>query len=338
MGSAVPAAEYHRVHLDAQLNMLEGAQPNSDGPSRGGLQCFLCNSAAREADREAVDTVRCRTCGLALTRAPEGTWTPGTEPGAVEYPESGADLMLSVEDRSFWFHHRNSVISTLLDAHTPGTTILDIGGGNGFQALHLQEAGRHVVMVEPGASGCRNARNRGVRNVVRSTLEGLCLRSGSATTASLLDVLEHLPDPAPLLAETHRVLRACGKLLVTVPAYRSLWSHEDVQARHQRRYTSATLRRELESAGFHVDYIGYYFQFLVLPVLVFRVLPYRLLPWRAGVGGESTSSEHVLRPAAQRWVDRLLSHELAAIQAGRALTFGSSVVAVASPRARSRES
>jgi ubiquinone/menaquinone biosynthesis C-methylase UbiE len=205
--------------------------------------CVICGAPAIHGGDEIPGTVRCRACGLALRRDEDGVWLAAGEPARVEYPETGAELMMKVEDASFWFQHRNLVLSALLDAHAPGATLVDVGGGNGFQALHLQRAGRSVVMVEPGAAGCRNAARRGVRNVVRANLEALELASGTVPAVSLLDVVEHLPDPSLLLAESHRVLRPGGKLLVTVPAYRALWSDEDVYAQHQRRYTKARLRR-----------------------------------------------------------------------------------------------
>jgi len=46
---------------------------------------------------------------------------------------------------------------------------------------------------------------------------GLCFRSGEFTSVSLLDVLEHVPDEARILAEIQRVLTPGGLLIVTVP-------------------------------------------------------------------------------------------------------------------------
>src|SRR4029077_8056724 len=50
------------------------------------------------------------------------------------------------------------------------------------------------------------------------------------------DVLEHLPDDPGALGPITGMLRPGGRLVVTVPAHTSLWSHVDVAACHQRRY------------------------------------------------------------------------------------------------------
>ena len=55
--------------------------------------------------------------------------------------------------------------------------------------------------------------------------------------AVCLDVLEHIDDELHALRELHRVVRPGGTLLVTVPAYQSLWSEHDVINHHKRRYT-----------------------------------------------------------------------------------------------------
>lgn len=45
----------------------------------------------------------------------------------------------------------------------------------------------------------------------------LCFRAGEFTSVSVLDVLEHVPDEARVLAEIRRVLAPGGLLIVTVP-------------------------------------------------------------------------------------------------------------------------
>jgi len=288
--------------------------------------CPACESPLSSSGAAAL----CSACGARFRRAADGLLSAFDSPHGVEYPEDGAELTAQVEEISFWFRHRNAVLCALLDRYSPNGALWDVGGGNGFQALCFQREGRPVVLVEPGAAGCRTARARGVRRVVQATLGSLRLPPSSVAAFSLLDVIEHLVEPGRLLAECARVLRPGGRLYVTVPAYPWLWSDEDVYARHQRRYTRASLERELRAQGFALEYVGYYFQFLVAPILVVRSLPYRLTAWRRSRGElKMDQSEHAPGGTLRRILDARLSNELDAIKRGRQLKFGSSLLAVA---------
>lgn len=245
----------------------------------------------------------------------------------VAYPESGADAMMRVEETSFWFRHRSEVVSHALDRFAPGAKVWDVGGGNGFQAKKLQEQGREVVVVEPGEAGCRNARRRGVREVVQGTLEAQALPEASVQAMTLLDVVEHLPRPEVTLRECARVLAPGGRVVVTVPAYQLLWSDEDDYAEHQRRYRRALLDEHLASAGLRVTWCTYFFTALVVPILLLRALPYRLGRRRPN---ETDLGEHEPGGVSQRAVEALLRAELRALRAGRMLPAGSSILAVAS--------
>lgn len=265
-----------------------------------------------------------------LVRDADGVLTTAAQID-VSYPETGASAMLAVEDSSFWFRHRNEVIAMTLDRFAPGAEVWDIGGGNGYQAKALQDRGREVVLVEPGAVGCRNAARRGVKNVIRASLEQLELPDASLHAITLLDVVEHLPDPVATLAECRRVLHPDGRVVITVPAFEVLWSAEDDYAEHQRRYTVALLRTHLESAGLRLEWSTFFFGALLVPIFLLRALPYKLRPARKEKA-EPNLSEHQPGGVAQKVVDRLLARELEQLRAGRSKSIGSSILAVAALR------
>ena len=52
-----------------------------------------------------------------------------------------------------------------------------------------------------------------------------------------LDVLEHLPDPVEALRHARSLLAPGGTVLVTVPAFRALWTAHDDFNHHRTRYT-----------------------------------------------------------------------------------------------------
>lgn len=302
------------------------------------VHCIVCRSAPT-ADPAGFS---CAECMKKLLREPSGIFSAEHDV-ALSYPDDAAALLAKAEDSSFWFRHRNDVIEALLDRYPVNGAIWDVGGGNGYQARMLERSGHTVVLVEPGMAGCENAIARGVTRVVRATLGALHLKDASAAAITLFDVVEHLSDPRELLGECRRVLAPEGRLVVTVPAYETLWSDEDDYAQHHRRYTRRRLEVELEAAGFEVEHATYFFQALVMPILLLRSLPYRvgrltrLVLGKGGPGapGATDVGEHSPGGLSQRAVEALLARELTAIHRGEQLRFGGSIIAVARPGPRS---
>ena len=70
-----------------------------------------------------------------------------------------------------------------------------------------------------------------------------------------------------------------GHLLLTVPAYRFLWSPHDDIVHHKRRYTMRYLRTAAERAGFTVCHMTY-FNSILFPAAVLRRLTARIVPER----------------------------------------------------------
>lgn len=195
---------------------------------------------------------------------------------SVSYPEDGNDICMQIEDNSFWFEHRNNVIATAVKKLSPEETFFDIGGGNGFVAKNLQDSGISCVLVEPGRTGAVNAKKRNVQTVICSTLEDAAFNENSFGAVGMFDVVEHIEDDQKFLSDIYRYVQKDKHVYITVPAYQNLWSNEDVDAGHFRRYTTLDLNTKLKAAGFEIVYSSYIFSILPLPVFFFRSLPSKL--------------------------------------------------------------
>lgn len=261
-----------------------------------------------------------------------GIWRcPGQ--AAVSYPAEGNDLCFQLEDKSFWFQHRNRVLQELVRQFPPGAgPFLDVGGGNGYVARGLAEVGLQTILVEPGPSGARHAIERGLSNVVCATLEDAAFHSGSVGGIGLFDVLEHIQDDEAFLRKLAPVLAADGRLYLTVPAFGLLWSSDDVYAGHYRRYNRGNLTCVLRAAGFVVEYVTCFFWLLPAPVFLLRSLPTRL-GLRRKLNEATAEREHELKNGRiQRAFLRLLNREIGWIRARRSLPVGGSILAVARRR------
>ncbi len=295
-------------------------------PVIAGTACVICDSPP------GTTGVPCPVCGFSGIRMQNGTYRSGATMSEIAYPASGSDQTCRVEEGSFWFRHRNRLLTDLIARFPSLGPLLDVGGGNGYPARVLQELRPTLVLVEPMTAGVANAMRRGVRKIVNGTLESLGLRDGVVGGVCLLDVLEHLPDPGRALDESFRVLAPGGRLYVTVPALGFLWSDEDEYARHSCRYSAASLSRELTYCGFEIDFISYCFRILTIPVFLLRVLPYRLLGTRSQA---VHPHEHApARPLALP-LAAALEREARKLSRGEPLPFGTSLICAARKPAES---
>lgn len=248
----------------------------------------------------------------------------------VSYPDDGNSVCFEMEDMSFWYQHRNECLVEAMKANGFPRDFLDIGGGNGITALAMQQAGYDVTLVEPYASGIANARKRGIRKTVQSTLEDYVNETtGAAPAAGFFDVMEHIADDKAFLKNINRLLLPGGQIMLTVPAFQSLWSENDVQLGHFRRYTLEKLSKLLAEAGFETTYQSYFFSLVWLPMWFARVLPEKF-GIRKNNTPEKKRNEHMAgRPGTARLLRKMLSWETNAIRNKSRIPFGTSCLIVA---------
>ena len=194
----------------------------------------------------------------------------------ISYPEEGNEDCMQIEQDSFWFIHRNNIIANSVQKYSPNEIFFDIGGGNGFVAKRLQDDGIKTILVEPGKKGVINAYKRGVKNVLCSTLEDAEFEHNSIDSVGLFDVVEHIEDDYSFLNNINKYMKDDGYIYITVPAFNVLWSNEDKDAGHFKRYSTTELNELLKKCGFSIIQSTYIFSILPLPVFLFRSLPSKL--------------------------------------------------------------
>jgi ubiquinone/menaquinone biosynthesis C-methylase UbiE len=161
-------------------------------------------------------------------------------------------------------------------------------------------------------------RRRGLDHVSLARVEELPFEASSFDLLLACDVIEHVPDDARALVELRRVAAPGARLLLTVPAYRWLWSSHDVYMHHHRRYTLGQLRERTRAAGWE-PMVDSYFMTAVLPAVAVTRLAGKMLD------REPESDIKPTQPTLNRLLEMVVRAEAAAIARGARLPAGVSV-------------
>jgi SAM-dependent methyltransferase len=193
--------------------------------------------------------------------------------------------------------YRRRLILDLLARGDPPLRVLDVGAGTGDLASELlarfPEA--DVVGLELSVHAVEVARDKVPRAtfLCRDLLEerpAEARYSAWATHAVCSEVLEHVDDPAGLLANARAYMSEGCRLVVTVPG--GPRSAFDVHLGHRRHFSPNELQRLLEQAGFTPDCcVAAGFPFFNLYRLVVLLRGQRLI--------EDADAGHGLSPSAR---------------------------------------
>ena len=139
-----------------------------------------------------------------------------------------------------------------------GGRLLDVGCATGFLLEVAQQAGFEPFGLDPNPDAVRIAKQRFGERVQQGELDAAVFPGIRFDVVTLIDVLEHVPDPAALLAIVYERLAPGGVLAAVLPNAASLtrrllgprWPHYAPE--HLFFWTPAALERQLAAAGFVV--------------------------------------------------------------------------------------
>ena len=143
----------------------------------------------------------------------------------------------------------------------PPHSILDVGAGSGvFSRLLLDAGAAEATCVDPAYAAERREQHHGkpisfLRQVEQSP----------ADLVLMMDVLEHVDDDAGLLRHYAGLVAPGTPVLITVPAFQSLWSGHDLFLEHKRRYRLPEVVALVRRAGLEPVKASYFFG-LIFPL------------------------------------------------------------------------
>ena len=180
--------------------------------------------------------------------------------------------LYELEDRHWWFRGRRAVIRALLQRAPPARRprLLDAGCGTGRNLADLSDGAASAHGVDSAPEAVQFCRRRGLANVSEAALDALPFGDAAFDLLLATDVLEHLDDDGAALRELRRVAAPGARVLLTVPAYRWLWSAHDDAHQHRRRYTRAQLVARVRAAGWEPVVATYFNTLLLAPIALAR--------------------------------------------------------------------
>jgi hypothetical protein len=243
----------------------------------------------------------------------------GTEFSGDEYDEAyppGYEL-------HYWHRARGNIVKHhVRSVCRKGDTVLEIGAGRGHYVRILRAAGFDAYGCDLG-----NPRvHEDVRGFVFGETDFADLDPNlreRVTAVLLLDVIEHIEQPADFIASVLGSLPAVRSLVITVPARQELWSNYDEHYRHFLRYDIQGLGRVAQASGLSISTCGHFFHALYAPAWIMK---------RMGLK-RATAFAAPKSP----WLHKLLGHML--WLESRWLPngfFGTSLICVCTPEARRR--
>lgn len=190
----------------------------------------------------------------------------GTEFSGDEYDEaypSGYEL-------HYWHRARADIVKNCVRTFCKtGDTVLEIGAGRGHYVRVLRADGFEAYGCDLG----NPLVHEDARAFVFTGTDFADLDSDlrkRVTAVLLLDVIEHIEDPADFIASIFRALPALNALIVTVPARQELWSNYDEHYRHFLRYDMKKIREVALRSHLSIKSWSYIFHALYLPAWILK--------------------------------------------------------------------
>jgi 2-polyprenyl-3-methyl-5-hydroxy-6-metoxy-1,4-benzoquinol methylase len=172
------------------------------------------------------------------------------------HPDIYRRARLDLSERALYW------LKTMLHYRRPPGRTLELGCGHGGFVALLDRAGFQAFGLELNSWTADVARERFDIPVLTGDLAEQALEPGSLDAIILLDVLEHLPDPAETVKRCRTLLKPDGLLLIQTPAFPAASTYETLQelqdpflnlllpGEHLYLFSKQGLRRLLARIGF----------------------------------------------------------------------------------------
>lgn len=178
------------------------------------------------------------------------------------------ERLLGDAAREHWYYRSKQLALDSLLRDVSYHCVLDIGAGSAVFSKHLLENGAVSAVCVDSAYLSESAESycgkpiRYVRDVMPC----------GADLVLLMDVLEHVDDDVGLIRASMRGAAPGAFVVISVPAFPSLFSAHDRFLDHKRRYRIRTLENVARAAGLNIVSARYFFAMILPLVATLRLL------------------------------------------------------------------
>lgn len=186
-------------------------------------------------------------------------------------PQAGVDAHFAGCFEHIESDFRSSALNTLVASYVrPAGRVLDMGCGVGALSAVLIRQGNEVTSQDNSEAMvlmCRQhlaAKGISTRNVRLGGIDEV--EEDAYDFAIALDVIEHVADDGAAARALRGALKPGGRLVLSVPALKSLYGPKDVRLGHYRRYHRNEIARLLADSGFDDIRLRYWNFIGLMPV------------------------------------------------------------------------
>lgn len=222
------------------------SRKNLDSPGSGEYYKITQSSGERN------NILRCEGCGLIFQE-------PGTDKSKIlDWYALGKDdqYLNEFENR---VKNAKRILSTLSKNGT-GKKLLDVGCSTGILLYAAKEMGYEIYGIEPSKWAVDYIKIQlGFENIFCGGLEAYPVQENYFDVITLLDVIEHFPNPHQSLEIINRLLKPQGKIIILTPDigsviarfFKSRWWC--IIPEHLFYFSRETLKTLLEQTGFTIE-------------------------------------------------------------------------------------
>ena len=177
--------------------------------------------------------------------------------------------ILADQLENHWYYKSKALAVLKLLGTKSFSEVLDVGAGSGYFSKQLLKSTsiEKAVCVDTSYTGDSHEQLD-----TKSIYYTQGVETSSANLVLLMDVLEHVDDDAGLLEDYVGKVAEGTTFVITVPAFRFMWSGHDEFLEHKRRYTLGMLQKVVIESGLQIEELSYYFAFVFPGAFIQRVL------------------------------------------------------------------
>jgi SAM-dependent methyltransferase len=223
---------------------------------------YLCTTHNEHSKTSNLDHYRCRDCGTVYVGNDIDTAELGAAYGSLDSTRYYAEI--EAENRK----KMATAIADMDELVSKNDSIIDLGTGNGMFVEMLHEHGFENISAHE-IKGSDLSAIEGLARHIYQDFDYSGIPPNAFDAVTLLDVVEHVPDPGYLFRACARILKPGGVIYFHTPAVTKtdrfmhfvqkvpgirkageIWQRGRTSVFHLQNYTPGSLTQLLEKAGF----------------------------------------------------------------------------------------